>query len=598
MSLLFTLGSRGPNRPLRWIERRYGRLLPLAVLLGLLGSGLEALSIAVFVRLSILLLSPASDSGSGLVVTQIARTAEALVPSNPIVGMSLMVLMLVCGKSGVQIANAQFMSAVEGRAGRDIRDALAAKILRLDFRFFLENDSDRLATIVHTESWQATDAVRVLFNIAAGAAAVAMFSVLLLLSEWRLSLIVLAGVAVTRVIQWLLSRRIARLARASIASNHLLAAQMMQVVRAIRVIRLFGQEPREESRFRSLSEDVRRTMQRTARWSASTMPVIEIVLSALILIVLLCADVLGVPLVTTAAFLVLLYRVQSPLLMVGHSFVHMATLRGAIEAVEWLLDQPEGPDAAGGAAADMKGRTIVFDRVDFAYPKRTGERAVRDLSFELPPGSITALVGSSGAGKSTVINLLCRLIEPTAGRLLLDDRDAAPLDIRQWRAQIALAGQDVDMVLGSVRDNIAYGCADVSEADVEEAARSADAHDFIRDLPDGYDTQLGALGFGLSGGQRQRIGLARALVRRPEILILDEATSAVDGPSERAIMALLHQHRRFGRAIVISHRRSTLSMCDYGIVIADGAIIERGMLRQLEWYRREAAESEPSARGI
>ena len=588
MVRVFPLGSGGQGRPLAGLERRLTRLLPLTVVLGLVASGLEALSIALFVRLTLVLLSPASASqSSSHLMAGVTRAANTVMPGDPVVGLSLIVLALVVCKSSFQIANAHFMSHVEGTAGREIRDMLAQKVLRLDFSFFLKNDTGRLVTIVDTQSWQATDAVRTIFNIAAGSAAIAMFTVLLVLSEWRLSLIVLAGVALSRLLQWLLSLRIAHLGRAAVESNHALGAQMMQVVRAIRIIRLFGQEPYEEHRFKTLSEDVRRTMLVAARWSSATMPAIEILLSALILAVLLSAGALAVPLATTAAFLVLLYRAQSPLMMVGHSLVHLASLRGSVEQVEWLLDQPEAPDTADRGAATFFDQAITFDHVDYAYPSHPGERVLSGLSFQIPPDSATAIVGRSGAGKSTVINLLCRLVAPSAGSIRLGAVDIARFDARHWREQIALAGQDVDMIAGSVRENIAYGFPDATDADIVEAAQGADAHDFIQQLPQGYDTHLGALGFGLSGGQRQRIGLARALVRRPEILILDEATSAVDGLSERTIIDLLQQHRRFGRAILISHRRSTLAMCDQGIVLDGGRVIESGPLRELSWFRSQ-----------
>lgn len=600
MRLPLLLATNGVDAPLAVIERRYVRYLPLTVLLGLVTSGLEGVGIGLLVPLLTIMLSPGTVGAYPHVLTTVVEIATGLAPNRPILALCTLTLLLVLCKAAVQMLNAAVMAHVEGAAGRDIRDALARKMLHLDFGFFLQHDTARLITVIDTDSWKVTEAVRVVFNIAVGIAAVTMFTFLLFLAQWRLALLVLTGVAVGRLVHWSLSRRLKRLGRAVVATNRELGEQMMQIVRAIRVIRLFGQEEREEARFVRQSAAVRGSMLAADRWSALSMPLIEIVLSALILLVLIVAYGLGIGLPATAAFLVLLYRMQGPLMATSHALLHLATLRGSVEEVERMFALPDAvvPDRLS-RVAELRGldRAVRFEGVGFRYPSSDIRgQAVRDLSFSLEPGSVTALVGRSGAGKSTIVNLLCRLVEPTEGRIMLGDDDLALFDPLAWRCRIAVAGQDVDLTSGTVAENIGYGVPDATTADVEEAARLADAHGFIQELPQGYDTHLGALGFGLSGGQRQRIGLARALLRRPEILILDEATSAVDGVSERTITALLHQHRRFGRAVVISHRPATLSLCDQAIVIENGRVVECGRLSDLAWFADATAPEERGKR--
>ena len=603
MSLLFPLGSGAPSGPLHAIERRYAPYMPLAILLGLLASGLEGAGIGLLVPLMTVMLS-GDPTGAGYprIIREVVNLATSLSPDRPLVALCAVVLLLVLCRAVAQIMNGMLMSHVVGNAGRDIRDALAAKMLRLDFGFFLKHDTARLITVIDTDSWKATEAVRVIFGIGVGASAVVVFGVFLLLAEWRLALMVVGGVAVGRLVHWLLARRLRRLGNAVASTNRHLGEEMIQIVRAIRVIRLFGQERREQTRFVQASEEVRRSMLMADRWSALSMPFIEVILSALILLVLIAAYGTGISLPATAAFLVLLYRMQGPLVGTSHAALHLSSLRGSIEEVEWLLAQPEASRVApmhrpSSAMPDFD-RPIRFDAVDFAYDRASGAApTVGGLSFEVPAGSLTALVGRSGAGKSTIVNLLCKLVEPTGGRILIGDVDLATVDSELWRRNIAVAGQDIDLTSGTVAQNIAYGAPDATATEIEEAARAADAHDFIVNLPGGYATHLGALGYGLSGGQRQRIGLARALLRHPRILILDEATSAIDGISERTILDLLQQQRRFGRAIVISHRPATLSLCDQGIVLEGGRLRETGDFADLAWHMTAPDQPDVTAAG-
>ncbi|MGP1356912.1 ABC transporter ATP-binding protein, partial [Roseicyclus sp.] len=223
---------------------------------------------------------------------------------------------------------------------------------------------------------------------------------------------------------------------------------------------------------------------------------------------------------------------------------------------------------------------IGLSHVSFSYPQAEEEgaapSALEDVSFDIPAGRVTALVGHSGAGKSTVAMLLCRLAAPDAGAVRIDGADLAGFDGASWRERCAFVPQNVFLFNDTVRNNIALGRPGAGDADILDAARRANAHDFILELPQGYDTRVGDRGDSLSGGQRQRIALARALLREPELLILDEATNALDPRSERLVSDALHAEGTSRTTVVIAHRLSTVMRADRVVVLDRGRVVDTG----------------------
>ncbi|MGZ6010135.1 MAG: ABC transporter ATP-binding protein, partial [Rhizomicrobium sp.] len=253
-------------------------------------------------------------------------------------------------------------------------------------------------------------------------------------------------------------------------------------------------------------------------------------------------------------------------------------LVGQLVGVRVLFEIIDSPDTEtieeGKPALQLKDARVEFDHVAFAY--RPDEPVLRDMSFVAAPTKVTALVGPSGGGKSTVLNLILRFYEVSSGRVVIDGQNISDVSRHSLRSQIAYVGQNVQLFRGSIRENIAFGKLGASDAEVEAAARAAHAHDFIAAFPLGYDTPVGEHGLQLSGGQRQRISIARALIKNAPIILLDEATAALDSESERYVQEAIAELCRGRTTIVIAHRLSTVMHADTIMVVEQGRITETG----------------------
>ncbi len=248
---------------------------------------------------------------------------------------------------------------------------------------------------------------------------------------------------------------------------------------------------------------------------------------------------------------------------------------GATQRVRELLGEPAEKLEPVTRTVRFRG-DVAFEGVTFAYPSRAEVRVLNQLDFSVPAGKIVALVGPSGAGKSTIASLLLRFYDPQQGRILFDGKAATSYGLRELRNQMALVPQEVLLFGGSIAENIAYGKPGATQAEIESAARRANAHDFIAKFPEGYQTLVGERGIKVSGGQRQRIAIARALLKDPSILILDEATSALDAESERLVQQALEELMKGRTSFVIAHRLSTIRSADTIVLLGDGCVREAG----------------------
>ena len=402
--------------------------------------------------------------------------------------------------------------------------------------------------------------------------------------NWRLALTALAIIPGVVVMSLTFARRVRPIYRSLRKDAEQIDGRVGETFSGIRVVRAFRAETRETLDFlRGRHTVVRKELFAHRRelvlWTSWSL-----LLSGVNVVIVWYGGWLNIrgraSIGDIMAFQWYTFLLLNPVWSIVNSFSELQRSLAAMERVFELLatdaDKPDRPDAYD---APRVVREIRFENVEFEYVD--GRPVVRDFNVDVPAGSVVALVGRSGAGKTTVTDLVARFHDPTRGRIVLNGTDIRDLRLRTYRDLLAIVQQDVFLFDGSVRDNIAYARHDATDADVEDAARRANAHEFIVRLPDGYETFIGERGVKLSGGQQQRLAIARAILASPEILILDEATSNLDTESEQLIQASMATLLAGRTTFVIAHRLSTIRRADLILVMEDGRVIERGTHRDL-----------------
>ncbi|MGH7718925.1 MAG: ABC transporter ATP-binding protein [Gemmatimonadaceae bacterium] len=470
---------------------------------------------------------------------------------------------------------------------RDLRDTVYRHLQRLPIGYFTRMKTGQILSRVLSDTDQTKSLVTAIVTTALQNSAVVLVYVAYLMGiSWQLTLIALiVAPGVTLALQPLLRKL--RSGYRRVRNDH---GEMMSVlqesVSGIRLVKSFGAEGYEEERFIKASHTFSAGLTRMARVSLVSQPLTE-TLGTVIVAVLLWMGAQYVLVDRTmqgAEFLVFLtfvLRLLHPIKLLSQlPAVAQNSLASAERLFEVLDADTETARDRGTRQATAFRESIVFDRVSFAYDH---EPVLEDISFTARRGDVVALVGASGAGKSTLVDLIPRFYEPSGGRILLDGVDTRDITLPSLRALTGIVSQETVIFNDTVRNNIAYGlpAARRTPGELEAAARAANAHDFITELPHGYDTLLGERGARLSGGQRQRIAIARALLVDPPILILDEATSALDTESERLVQEAIDRLLEGRTVFVIAHRLSTVAHATTILVLDRGRIVERGTHAEL-----------------
>jgi subfamily B ATP-binding cassette protein MsbA len=509
--------------------------------------------------------------------------------------MMVAILIIVALKNLFVWLGGQFGAALQENVTRDLRDGVFHHLQRLPLGYFQRTKTGQIISrvLADTEQTKAliTELVtRTLQNVAQIVGTI----VILLNYSVKLTFIALVIAPLLTLSLQPLLRKLRKGHRRLRGDYGEITSVLQEVVSGVRLVKSFRGEPYEDRRFTEASHRYSSGMVRITRISVLSQPMTEMIGTAVAMLILWVGArevLLGTGAMDSATlmtFMIMVMRLLPPLKQLSQapttaqqSFASAERLFEVLDLpTEAQLDEPtaEYPRRGARQVAGFH-ETLAFDRVSFAYDS---EPVLRDVSFVARRGEVVALVGASGAGKSTLVDLIPRFYEPTGGAILLDGVDTREIALPSLRGLTGIVSQDTVLFNDTVRNNVAYGAAGrFSDEQIEAASRAANAHGFISDLPDGYDTVLGERGTRLSGGQRQRLAIARALLTDPPILILDEATSALDTESERLVQEAIDRLLAGRTVFVIAHRLSTVVNADQILVLERGEIVERGTHAEL-----------------
>jgi subfamily B ATP-binding cassette protein MsbA len=498
---------------------------------------------------------------------------------------ALALVVIFLGKAFAEFLGSVLVQYVGHAAIMDLRNRVYSKLIQQPMGFFQHNPTGRVMSAVINDVEQMrsafseylADFFRQIFTLI-------VFIGVLLLLNWKLAL----GSAIFIPLVIGPVSKLGKKIRRSTETSRTRLADLSQIVQETmsgnRVVKAFGMERFEIGKFREAARHLLSENMRWVRAYAATGPMMD-VLSAVVfsLLILYARGEINHGVMTLGAvfaFIYSLFKVYEPVKRLGGIYQLFQQALGASTVVFQFIDLSEEVSEAPGAVALPRfSREVRFDDVGFAYD--SGTEILRDISLTVPAGSVVAIVGSSGAGKTTLVNLLPRFHAATNGTLLIDGNDVSKVTLRSLREQMAIVTQETILFNDTVWNNLCYGRPDLPEARVVAASKAALAHDFITQLPQGYQTRIGERGQRLSGGQRQRIAIARALLKDAPILILDEATSELDSESENLVQKALNNLMTGRTVFVIAHRLSTIRRADRIAVLDGGTIHEMGTHEEL-----------------
>lgn len=507
---------------------------------------------------------------------------------NNINSVALLLLLLFIAQSLFSFFRIVIFTKVTENTMRDIRKDAFNKLIFMPMEFFNKNKVGDLTSRIASDITLIQDTLRTTIAEFIRQIIIVIGSVVFItIVSWRLALIMLAIIPVMAIIAVVFGRFIRSLSKkaqdSAAESNIIIEESLVGIVN----VKTFTNEAYMMSKYRKAIETIRKINITSGNWRGLFVSfIIMCLFGAIVFIIWQGLHMTIGPEATLEKgdfFSFIMFTI-----FMGASIGSLpdlyATIQKAVGATEHLMDiiseSTEKDLHQGKKTTPITGK-VAFDNVSFSYEQRKGFKVLNNLSFSAEKGQKIALVGASGAGKTTVASLLLRFYAPTAGKYTIDGVDVSEYDLHYLRQHMALVPQEVILFSGTIRDNIKFGKQDATEEEVILATKKANAYDFIQSFPNGFDTEVGDRGVQLSGGQKQRIAIARAILKNPTILILDEATSALDTESERLVKEALDNLMKNRTSFIIAHRLSTIKEADLILVMENGRIIEKGTHEEL-----------------
>lgn len=481
-----------------------------------------------------------------------------------------------------------FISLLGERVVADLRATVYDHLLSLSATFYAKTRTGEVLSRLTTDTTLIQTVVGSSISVALRTVATTAGAlVLMVITSWQLALLMMVVGPLIILPMLFFGRRVRRLSRSSQDALAEASARASESLRAIDTVQAFTREPEERSRFRVAVEDTFKVSMRRIRVrSMLTASLFSFVLAGLIAVLWYGAVQVQNGTITPGTmtqFVMFAFIAVSGVGLLTETYAEVMRAAGATERLMEILAQSpsiQPPTKPRALPAKMQGSISLKD-LYFSYPSRPDAPALKGLSLDIEAGQTVALVGPSGAGKTTVFQLLLRLYDPQKGSVSVEGIDAQELDPTDLRRAISIVQQNAPLFAGTARENIRFGDPSASDDDVIAAAQAAEAHDFIMALPQGYDTPLGENASTLSGGQRQRLAIARAILRKSPILLLDEATSALDSESEQAVQQAFEKMSEERTTLVIAHRLATVLKADRIVVMEDGKIVDSGTHQEL-----------------
>ena len=561
------------------VAKRNWPLLVTNLTTNLCGALLEGSTLGV-IYLAISVLSQGAQSEQHSPIVQKVLSSIPLAPGEIFIALMGMAVVLQTLLSLSNYANKLSMAYLSARAQPQVTGKVFERIMSFTFACASGYKVGDLVMFASEAALTVDKQLEYINSFIVSLSFAAIYSVVLVgLSPWLALVAVVLAIVMIQVQQQVLPRLRQAARRLNMAQVET-AKYMTENIQALRLIHTFGTQERATNDALGMLQTVQEKLQKRAKVFYLSEPVFDVlpILSLAVLAVVAyslsqSADVI-LPLLLT--FLLGLQRLALRLKVASGVFTNLVDNSARMRRLDTVLLTTDKQFVLKGSRS-FKSLTsdICFENVTLTYGD-SQMLALRNVSFKIPRNQVTALVGQSGAGKSSIVDLLLGLYQPSLGRILVNGESLHQYEPASWRQQIGVVSQDTFIFNCSILDNLRYGYPQASHKSVVSAAKAAQAHQFILDLPDGYETIVGERGYRLSGGQRQRLALARAIVKQPEILILDEATSALDSESERLIQRSLAEFQKERTVIVIAHRLSTIVDADQILVFEQGQLIEQG----------------------